>query len=79
MDTPDPVALVKLEAAFYRSPSRRLQAARDRWGLSMTQYAYLVNAALDDPVVAAAAPVEVRMLRERRDAAMRVRSARRAS
>lgn len=70
---PDPVDLVRHAAAFYRHEGARLAEARERWGLGDTAFYQAVNAAIDDPTVALAAPAEVARLLRLRESRQRQR------
>lgn len=59
--------LVRLAAAWYRFEGNRAQDVRERFDLGMTSFWQRVNAALEDPAVALALPVEVARLRRQRD------------
>lgn len=70
--------LLELEKAWLsrRDTGGKTQVARERWGLGITRYYQLLNAALDDVAFMQLDPVTVRILRERRTRGRRSRSAR---
>jgi hypothetical protein len=67
--------IVRLAAAHYRYEANRLQVARDRFGLSGTQFYQRLNQLIEQPEIAIAEPVLVARLRRQRDRLQRIRKA----
>jgi len=61
-------AILNLEKQWWKYTAAKEKAARDQMGLSATRYYLALNQLLDNPAAAAAEPILINRLREKRDA-----------
>lgn len=75
MASPTDLDIVRMAAAHYRYEANRIEAARDRFGLSAVHFWQRVATLIEDPTVAIAEPMIVARLRRQRDARLRLKRA----